>query len=658
MEKSQRSIGKYLNINNGLLFLIVVVGSFLRFYNYSELPYSFDEFSALFRTRFDNFRDLIYYGVETTDTHPAGIQVFMFYWVRVFGESEMFVKFPFVVFGILSIVLAYKVGKKWFNPTVGLFAALFLSVLQYPITYSQYARPYISGLFFSLLMVWFWTKVVFYPDKKRNINSIGFILSAAACAYNHHFSLLLLGLVGLSGLFFLNKRNWKNYILSCAIVFILYIPHLSIFFTQLSNGGVEGWLRKPDPGFILEFFKYILHFSNLLIGLVLIFIILGVIFFTRKFKETNKFRILALSWFLVTYVIGYLYSVYVNAVLQYSVLLFVFPFLILFIFSFYRDLNPFFKTGFILLFMVIAIYTLIYDRQHYDIQYNSAYEEILIETESFRNENNQSTISTAIYLPRHIKDYYVEKLAINDSGFYYPDSLTNYILFREFVKQQQTDYFILGYSLTPRLEHKLIVEEEFPYLILRKGWYKGDFYVYAKEKPSISNYTSPDSLIFSTINTFDTLTEGWDDVELFYQLTDGNSYKGDQILRFNNEFEYSPEFVANLSDITSCRWNEILISIDTYVPFSLVNPELVCEFFIDDKLMAGRSGYILDFVNASEKRLKAHLGFRLADMDFDLSQASVLVYFWNRGFEVLYIDEFKMEVREGNPKIYSLTEKF
>ena len=57
MEKSQRSIGKYLNINNGLLFLIVVVGSFLRFYNYSELPYSFDEFSALFRTRFDNFRE-------------------------------------------------------------------------------------------------------------------------------------------------------------------------------------------------------------------------------------------------------------------------------------------------------------------------------------------------------------------------------------------------------------------------------------------------------------------------------------------------------------------------------------------------------------------------------------------------------------------------
>ena len=80
--------------------LIVIVGSVLRFYNFSELPYSFDEFSALFRTRFDNFRDLIYFGVKTTDTHPAGVQVFMYYWVKIFGESEMIVKFPFILFGI------------------------------------------------------------------------------------------------------------------------------------------------------------------------------------------------------------------------------------------------------------------------------------------------------------------------------------------------------------------------------------------------------------------------------------------------------------------------------------------------------------------------------------------------------------------------------
>ena len=421
---------------------------------------------------------------------------------------------------------------------------------------------------------------------------------------------------------------------------------------------MEDWLSKPDTGFILEYFKYILHFSHLLIGLVIILSLLGTIFTTSKFKETNKFRILALSWFFITYAIGYFYSLYVNAVLQYSVLLFAFPFLILFLFSFYKDLNQIFKTSILLIFMTIAIYTLNYERQHYDIQYNSAYKEILVEADKFRNDNRKSTITTTIYLPKHIKDYYIEKLAINDSGFYYPDSLTNYIQFRDFVKQQNTDYFVLGYSLTPRIEHKLIVEEEFPYLIEKKGWYKGDFYVYSKNKPAEINYTSPDSVLYSIINTFDTLIEGWDDVELFYQLTKGNSYEGDQILRFNQDFEYSPEFIANLSDISNSRTNEILISVDTYVPLSLVDPELRCDFFVENKLITWQSSQMIEFVNEPKKRLKVHLGFRLADINIDLNKASLLVYFWNRDFEVLYIDEFKIEVREGNPKIYGLTQKF
>ena len=147
-------------------------------------------------------------------------------------------------------------------------------------------------------------------------------------------------------------------------------------------------------------------------------------------------------------------------------------------------------------------------------------------------------------------------------------------------------------------------------------------------------------------------------MELFYQLTKGSNYDGDQILRFNNEFEYSPEFIANVSDIINSRTNEILISVDTYVPLSLVNPGLICDFFIDDKLVTWRSNNMIDYVNEPKKRLKVHLGFRLADIDIDLNRASILVYFWNRDFELLYIDEFKMEVREGNPKIYGLFEKF
>ena len=133
-----------------ILLFILLLGTVLRIYRLQDIPFTHDEFSALFRTRFDNFADLISQGVKN-DGHPAGIQVFMYYWVRLFGEGEVAVKIPFIISGILSIYLIYRLGKEWFNPLVGLISGAFVSCLEYTIMYSQIARPYISGLMLVLM---------------------------------------------------------------------------------------------------------------------------------------------------------------------------------------------------------------------------------------------------------------------------------------------------------------------------------------------------------------------------------------------------------------------------------------------------------------------------------------------------------------------------
>jgi uncharacterized membrane protein len=143
-----------------LLAVILVIGCLLRFYHYSQIPFTYDEFSAFFRTRFDNFRDLIEFGVKKTDTHPAGVQVFMYYWIKWFGSPEPVVKLPFTLMGIASIFLSYKVALRWFNGTVGIITSTYIAVIQYTVLYSVIARPYISGMFLALLMVLLWTNVV------------------------------------------------------------------------------------------------------------------------------------------------------------------------------------------------------------------------------------------------------------------------------------------------------------------------------------------------------------------------------------------------------------------------------------------------------------------------------------------------------------------
>lgn len=658
MKESHKTLKQFLNVDHYLLFLIVLAGAVLRFYNYADAPYSFDEFSALFRTRFDNFRDLIYLGVKTTDTHPAGVQIFMFIWVKLFGESEMVVKLPFVLFGVLSVALAYMLATKWFNSTVGLIVALFVSVLQYPITYSLFARPYISGLFLSLLMVWYWTHLVFYTEKKSKLNFIGFVLAGALCAYNHHFSLFFLGLVGLSGLFFLNKANIKSYLLACVLIFVLYTPHLSIFFVQLSRGGVEDWLQKPRPGFILEYGSYMLHYSIYMYALAAILFLVGFIYIRKTFSLSNKFRILSFVWFAVTYLTAYFYSVYVNSVLQFSVLIFTFPFLIIALFSYYGKASAWLKTLIVLVFLTTAIYTLIFNRQHYDIFYHSVYKEIIRECDSIQKTIGPEKITTIVEIPPKIKEYYLDKFQLNSKDFIDLDTNSGFIQFRETIRNLDTEYLILAYTVSTEMEYKLIAEEEFPYLIKKYDWYKGNLYVYSQTKPTGESFQSPDSILFSSVDKFDTYETGWSDVVLHYQLVDGINYEGDKILRLNRDFEYTPEFSMKLADIINHKTNEIIISVDAYMPVGVVSPILICEFRSQGEVITWKSTEFDRFIDQPQQRLKVHLAVRLADLYLNYPDVELSTYIWNEDFEEVLVDEFSIEVREGNRIVYGLFQDF
>ncbi|MCH8317636.1 MAG: glycosyltransferase family 39 protein [Bacteroidetes bacterium] len=156
------------NVHESFLIIILVLGSWLRFHHYGEMSLANDELSALYRLNFDTFGDLIDKGVKP-DGHPAFVQVFLYYWIKLSGISEYALRFPFVIAGIVSIWLVYLIGCRWFNKTTGVFAALSISFLQFTVYYSQLARPYSLGLLFSLLTVYFWTEILFTNNSKNKI---------------------------------------------------------------------------------------------------------------------------------------------------------------------------------------------------------------------------------------------------------------------------------------------------------------------------------------------------------------------------------------------------------------------------------------------------------------------------------------------------------
>ncbi len=217
--------------NKKILFFILLVAAILRFYDYFSIPFTHDDFSALFRLNYDTFRELIEKGVKP-DGHPAGVQIFLYYWTRLFGIKEWIVKLPFTIFGLLAVVLIFRIGKIWYNETIGLITAAYLASIQYTVMYSQIARPYISGLFLSLAMFYFWSLLIKNTDNKFNKNLLLFVVFATLCAYNHYFSLLFATIVGFSGLFFINKKYLPKYIAAGVAIALLFSPHLNISLAQ------------------------------------------------------------------------------------------------------------------------------------------------------------------------------------------------------------------------------------------------------------------------------------------------------------------------------------------------------------------------------------------------------------------------------------------
>ena len=136
--RKTRILTRYDNI---ILLIIIVVSAVLRLWDLGSVPFMHDEFSALQRTGFDNLHDLIREGVMLGDSHPAGVQVLLYFMVKLFGWNAFWLKLPFALMGIASVYLTYIVARQWFGKNVGLVSAAFVSVSELFLFYSQLARP-------------------------------------------------------------------------------------------------------------------------------------------------------------------------------------------------------------------------------------------------------------------------------------------------------------------------------------------------------------------------------------------------------------------------------------------------------------------------------------------------------------------------------------
>ncbi|MFI5205009.1 MAG: glycosyltransferase family 39 protein, partial [Flavobacteriales bacterium] len=301
------------------LVIILVVACFLRFFGWYTMPYQHDELSAISRLSFSSWGDLFQQGIMK-DGHPALVQCFLYMWTGLFGTAEWIVKLPFVLCGIGSVYLTWRLAYKWNSATTALYSAAFMAVLQLPVFHSLHARPYAPGM---LLLLWFaleWSK--WHTENKPTKSMYArYVIAALLCAWCHHFTALGAVLLGLVGVFTVEKKKLKSYLLANVLVVLCYLPYLPVTLAQLKYGGLggdNGWLKAPENTFIVDYLRHVFMYSPLMLVVLLVTLIFSFYKNPREVSSNIKWRAVALVMFLFPLLIGLFYSWYVSPVIQYS----------------------------------------------------------------------------------------------------------------------------------------------------------------------------------------------------------------------------------------------------------------------------------------------------------------------------------------------------
>lgn len=626
--------------NQIILFIILLAATFLRFYQFFDLPFMWDELSAWNRLKFNSLSELIEKGVKP-DGHPAGVQVFLYYWTQWFGDKEWIIKLPFNLMGLVSVWLIYKIGVIWFNPKTGLISATFMASLQFFVLYSPIARPYSSGLFLTLMMVLFWSLYMFKTPRRTYLSA--FIIFAALSSYNHHFSLLFAAIVGLSGLMVIPRNLLKEYMVSGLLIFVFYIPHMPVFLHQLGVGGIGGeglWLEKPDWSFIWEFLQWSFQYSvpnYILAGLFTMFS-LHYCIKHYHYRKVKKIALLSI-WFVFPILIGLGYSILINPVIQYSMLIFSFPYILLLISVFAEKTPKFVLVTIVLGILSINIYQLIIERRHFEIIKKQPFEV----TALLAKENPESSFVLFNTIPEYQK-YYFRKY--NISG------IANLSIYNKKFSDLQIDSIIgnrnerILISCGLSREHENIIRRHFPYFAKRENAYTMDCYVFSKDKTDSSNHFS-NELHYTDFIEFN---ENWDiKSERLFEDSLSNKY-----FEFNANQKWGFKLTDSLKVFPGNA--SIDFQADIYSSTDIISPLWVFSAYLGDEQIFWRGETVELLKNKEENNYQCYFSIetRWIEQSPDIDSIRWRLYFWNKNENNFKISSLSCAYREANPIKYSL----
>ncbi len=222
----------------------------------------------LLRAPFAEMNDMIF-----RDVHPPLYYWLAKPWATVFGYTPFAIRLLSLLFGMLTIISAFWIGRKMFNVRAGILTATFLAFSPFAIVYSQEARMYSLFGFLMLWAVWFFYKAL---KKERMIYWVFFGVFAGLSYYTHYLSLFFFIMFYVAYVIYQKKFNGKKldprtlknpkdrrkkqftlaerlnnfafiggsgFWVAVGVIFLFFLSWIRIFFGHMMKGNL-GWI---DP---------------------------------------------------------------------------------------------------------------------------------------------------------------------------------------------------------------------------------------------------------------------------------------------------------------------------------------------------------------------------------------------------------------------------
>lgn len=177
-----------------LLSAILLLGLLLRLHHLDRYPFGYDEaLSVLDARSISSFSPISEFfdsqvSLEQQAYHAIYERTVVYYWKKMFGDSEFVLRLTSVFFGMFGLYMMYALCRIIYDNRTGLLGLFLLAVSPFHIYYSQELRPYTATCFFTLFGLYCLFKIV--KDRRKNF-WIPYIFANIINIYFHYITLII-----------------------------------------------------------------------------------------------------------------------------------------------------------------------------------------------------------------------------------------------------------------------------------------------------------------------------------------------------------------------------------------------------------------------------------------------------------------------------------